>query len=158
MKYLLILCVIATFAPGQSSLRVAPAGTTLENGLVTPIYLDLYRAPEEETRGDPRDLGKSQAYLRLKDAQGVRVELYVKRGTAVDLDGTKTPTLQLFLNRPDGATGSREIEAQSTEERAYLKTLRVAEENYTPGWTQNWSIEHHREVQKLIADLIARNP
>lgn len=158
MRYLLIFCLLTSVLFGQRNLRVVSDGTKLANGLVTPIHLVEYTAPKIEDPGNPRDAGKGQARLRLKDANGTSLNIYVKRGVDTDLDGTKTPILELYLNRPGGATGATEVEPKSKEERGYLLTLRSADENYSPGWTTNWSIENHRALQKLIADLFARNP
>jgi hypothetical protein len=158
MRYLILFSLLATLSMAQSSLRLVPEGTRLSNGLVTPIYLDYLRLPAEDDPGNPLDDEDDQMHLRLKDGASHRVNLYVERGKHIDLDGTVTPTLKLYLNRPGGTTGAREIVAASKEEKAYLLSLRVAEEHYTPGWTKNWSIENHHALKKLIADLAARNP
>jgi|TARA_B110000495_G_C22706811_1_gene415810 hypothetical protein len=158
MRHLLTLCLLTSIVIGQQILRVVPDGTKLANGLVAPIHLVEYTAPQIEDPGNPRDAGKGQAHLRLKDANGTSLSLYVKRDPDTDLDGTKTPMIQLFLSRPGGATGASEVEEKSKAERTYLLTLRSADENYAPGWTQNWSIQNHKALKQIIADLYARNP
>jgi hypothetical protein len=143
---LLLFLALAVGLVAAPSLRTLPEGTRLANGMVTPIYVERLVPAGEGT----------VLRLRLKDATGYRLDLFARRAVAFDFDGEGEQALALFLHQPPGQQGSTPVEVRSAEERTLLRALEVGLEHYSPGWTQNWSMEGHRELRTLILDLEAR--
>lgn len=144
--FLLIVITMAVFSRAAPPLREVPDGTRLGNDMVTPIHIDHL-----EPSG-----GEDLMHIRLRDAEGYRVNLYIERGIEYDDDGEGRDILRLHLRQRPGAQGSEAIEPQSPQERQYLVALRSALEHFVPGWTDSWSMEGHRELQQLVHDLGSR--
>lgn len=125
------------------NLRLFPEGTQLSNGMVTPIYIETL-----DPAGDA-----SLTKIVLKDATGYRLTLYAERTVRFDNDGEAIKTLRLFLHQSPLKDGSVAIEEKSSEEKTLINAFAVGLENYAPGWTNNWSIEGHRELKDLVQDL-----
>lgn len=138
-----------TWIPLATAQGPAPDGSRLGNDMITPIHVVTLKLPGE---------GAEDAimHLRLRDADGYQVGLFVERGLETDENGETSERLRLHLYQPPGKIGSRLIEAQSAEEKHYLAALDNALEHYVPGWTQDWSVEGHRQLRKLVDDLQAR--
>lgn len=140
------LCLLSvSLAEAAPILRAAPEGTRLANDMVTPIYVESL---------DPAGDGTVMR-VRLKDSTGYRVDLYAERTVEFSLEGEAQNVLKVYLHQPPRKQGALPLEIETEEGKAYLRALASGLENYAPGWTNNWSIEGHRELKELVSDLIA---